>query len=220
MKQDFWHDCWSQNKIGFHLPQVNPFLSQHFAALQVTENDSVFAPLCGKSQDLLWLAARVKQVIGVEISQTAVEAFFSENKLSPQISKLGDFIEYRFQNISLLCGDFFKLSASQLSACQIVYDRASLVALPAEMRESYVNKLAQILPKGNRRLLVATHYPQQEMQGPPFSVPPEEVQLRFAKHFSVTCLASEDLSASSDHFKKKGVSSMQEHVFLLSPKTA
>ena len=55
MDRDFWLSTWHEGKIGFHLGTVNPQLLAHHQVLRGTR---VFVPLCGKSLDLAWLAAR------------------------------------------------------------------------------------------------------------------------------------------------------------------
>ena len=45
---------------------------------------TVLVPLCGKSLDMIWLAQQGHRVIGVELSDVAVESFFSENGLEAQ----------------------------------------------------------------------------------------------------------------------------------------
>lgn len=208
MNDDFWHERWAKNEIGFHLIDTNPFLIKHWSALQATISDSVFVPLCGKSNDLIWLSKRVKQVVGVELSQQAVEDFFSDNGFTPIIQKTEHFIEYRYNNITLLCGDFFKLTPTQLSCCHFIYDRASLIAFPADMRKAYVKKLRDLIPDEVRRLLITLEYPQHEMNGPPFSVPSTEVQQHFAQSFRVEELESEDILEKAKRFKDKGVTQM------------
>ena len=42
-------------------------------------------PLCGKSLDMVWLAAQGHEVLGVELAPLAVEQFFAENELRPVI---------------------------------------------------------------------------------------------------------------------------------------
>ncbi|MGC9460848.1 thiopurine S-methyltransferase, partial [Vibrio genomosp. F10 str. 9ZD137] len=55
---DFWHSKWAANQIGFHLEDVNPLLIQYWPKTQPKRSDSVLVPLCGKSEDLVWLATR------------------------------------------------------------------------------------------------------------------------------------------------------------------
>ena len=216
MNDEFWHERWAKNEIGFHLKDTNPFLIKYWNALQATPNDSIFVPLCGKSNDLIWLSERVKQVIGIELSQQAVEDFFSDNSLVPTIHKTEHFIEYRYKNITLLCGDFFKLTPAQLPGCHFIYDRASLIAFPPDMRKAYAKKLHELMPDEVRRLLITIEYPQHEMNGPPFSVPTTEVQQHFEQLFGIEKLESEDILEKAKRFKDKGVTQMFEYVYLLS----
>lgn len=105
---------------------------------------------------MLWLLILGNEAIGVEFSQLAVEAFFTENSLSTTTTTLQD-----------------KFSLTGVGA---VYDRASLVALPPEMRAAYAEHMQSLFQSGTKTLLVAFNYPQHEMQGPPFSVNAQEVQ--------------------------------------------
>jgi thiopurine S-methyltransferase len=91
MQPEFWHKKWASNQIGFHLPQVNPYLQRFWPDLNLSSHARVLVPLCGKSLDLLWLAGRGHRVLGIELSEKAVEGFFSEQQLQPQISEHGVF---------------------------------------------------------------------------------------------------------------------------------
>jgi thiopurine S-methyltransferase len=99
-----------------------------------------------------------------------------------------------------------------------VYDRASLVALPPEMRERYASHLASILPHGTRVLLVTFDYPQAEMQGPPFAVSVQEVEALYGKYADIRLLAQEDALEQNPRFKQRGMSRLQENIFLLTLK--
>ncbi|XP_052240799.1 thiopurine S-methyltransferase-like isoform X2 [Dreissena polymorpha] len=46
---------------------------------------SVFAPLCGKSLDLIWMYNRGHTVVGAEIAEQAVQELFSEKKLDVHV---------------------------------------------------------------------------------------------------------------------------------------
>ena len=81
MQNEFWHQKWESNQIGFNQEQPNELLIQYFATLNLKAGDRVLAPLCGKSIDMLWLASQGVDVIGVELSSIACEAFFSENNI-------------------------------------------------------------------------------------------------------------------------------------------
>ncbi len=118
-------------------------------------------------------------------------------------------------SVSILCMDFFTVEKTHLPRIDAVYDRASLIALPPEMRPAYAGYLAGLLDPGTRSLLVTLDYPQEEMRGPPFSVTFDEVQRLFGSQFAIEHLHSEDCLAREPRFRKKGLTRLEEHVCLL-----
>src|SRR3546814_12861307 len=69
---------------GFRRPAAqSPLLEKHWPSLGLATGSRVFVPLCGKSLDMAWLAARGHRVLGVELSPLAVGQFFDENGLAP-----------------------------------------------------------------------------------------------------------------------------------------
>src|SRR5262245_668901 len=59
MNQHFWDERWRAGQTGFHLSEVNPNLVRHHERLgPANPRSRVLVPLCGKSIDLAWLAAR------------------------------------------------------------------------------------------------------------------------------------------------------------------
>ena len=120
MEPKFWQERWARNQLGFHLPEVNPYLERHWPSLALAEGAKVLVPLCGKSLDLMWLATQGHRVLGVELSEQAVEAFFSEQSLTPRITQRGVFTVYQADLIEVWCGDFFALDAEVLADCTAV----------------------------------------------------------------------------------------------------
>jgi thiopurine S-methyltransferase len=105
-----------------------------------------------------------------------------------------------------------------MAQVRAVYDRASLVALPPEMRERYARHLVEILPSGAQVLLVTFDYPQEEMPGPPFAVSVEEVRALYGSQAEVRLLMQADILDREPRFKARGVTRMQENIFLLTMK--
>ncbi|MFV2005712.1 MAG: thiopurine S-methyltransferase, partial [Gammaproteobacteria bacterium] len=66
-----------------------------------------------------------------------------------------------------------------------------------------------------RSLLITLDYPQQEMDGPPFSVSETEVEKLFGPQFIVESIIVEDCLANEPRFQAKGLSRLDERVFLL-----
>lgn len=175
MKAEFWHERWANNQIGFHESQVNPLLVAHFAALDLPKGARVFVPLCGKTLDIDWLLAQGYRVAGAEISPLAISQLFGRLGVTPTIACDSGTERRSAPRMDFFVGDFFSLSAAMLGQVDAVYDRAALIALPPEMRRRYAEHLARIT-NGALQLLVTLEYDQQQMNGPPFSVPAEEVR--------------------------------------------
>jgi thiopurine S-methyltransferase len=215
MRPGFWYERWEQGQIGFHQREVNRHLQQFWDRLPISEEGDVFIPLCGKSLDLLWLRAQGHRVMGVEISPIAVRDFFRDNRLNPAISQQGPFKRYDADGLTILLGDFFDLTPNDLEQVCGVYDRASLVALPAEMRLDYARHFNSILPAGISSLLVSMEYEPREMAGPPFAVHEAEIYQLFAKRYQITLLLTLNILAENPQFVRRGVSALQEKVYLL-----
>ncbi|SET31450.1 thiopurine S-methyltransferase [Thalassotalea agarivorans] len=185
MDAQFWHDVWHRDSLGFHQDTVHPLLSQQLTKYLPDANSHILVPLCGKSLDMLFLAQR-HQVTGIELSDIACRDFFKENKLAYSTDNHGPFKRYSSEKIVLLQGDFFEAGRQWLSGdfpqYNYVYDRAALIALPKHMQQDYVDKLIQLLQPGDQILLITLEYPDNELQGPPFSVTEERVSELFLNH--------------------------------------
>ncbi len=217
MDPQFWHERWRQNQIGFHQPAVNDQLQQFYPDLRLAKGAGVFVPLAGKSLDMLWLRSLGHPVIGVELSPIAVQAFFTENGLSVRPAREDAFEVCETEGLRLLCGDFFDLTPEQLAGVSAVYDRAALIALPADMRARYVTHLVRVLPQDAPILLVTLEYPPSDMQGPPFSVSEAEVHTLYEPRFEVRLLATVDRLGAEPRFREKGVRRLEEKAYLLRP---
>jgi len=218
MDAAFWHARWEANQIGFHEEVFHVYLQKFWSHLSLKEKKRVFVPLCGKSLDMLWLLEQEHEVLGVEISPIAVRDFFQENQLPVKVSEGDKFQVWQCDEVTLLLGNFFDLTSTDLQGVQTVYDRASLIALPPEMRRAYARHLSQLLPAKTPILLVTLEYPQEEMNGPPFSVTEQEIRQLFEENFSVDVLETQEVLDNEPHFRKKGLSSLKENAYFLKKK--
>lgn len=208
MDPAFWHERWRDGRIGFHQPEVTPQLERHWDALGLAAGSTVFVPLCGKSLDMPWLAARGHRVLGIELSEVAVRDFFHEQGLVParHRSRYGEHCSAGPYEI--IIGDVFALDHMALAECAGVFDRAALVALPPELRRRYVDAGWAALPPGCRGLLVTLEYPQAEKAGPPFAVDAQEVQALFGHAWAPTLLERSDILADEPRFAEAGASAL------------
>lgn len=215
MQKEYWLDRWKRKDIGFHQNEINPYLGQFWQSLRLAPGSMVFVPLCGKSRDMLWLRQQGHAVLGVELSIVAAQAFFTESGLIPHCVMHDQFTSLKACDIDILCGDFFDLHAIDLTKISAVYDRAALIALPPEMRKRYVDHLLHILPSGVHILLITLDYPAHEMPGPPFPVTIDEVTALYRSSAVITLLSQQDVLAANPRFKERGLTRLQENIFLL-----
>jgi thiopurine S-methyltransferase len=215
MEAEFWHGRWQRGETGWHHDEFNPHLQAHWHRLGAPAGCRVLVPLCGKSRDLLWLAGEGHRVLGVEISPVAVRTFFADNGLTATTSRHRDFERWQADEIEILRGDFFDLTPGDVDAVGAVYDRASLIALPPPMRRRYAGHMAALLTPGVGSLLITLEYPQEQMQGPPFSVAEDEVRSLFGEGFAVEPVDSLNVLAETPRYRDRGLSSLTERIYTL-----
>lgn len=189
MEPDFWHQKWASNVIGFHLDAPNPLLVKYFDYLSLRKNSLIFVPLCGKTLDIGWLLSMGHRVIGVELSEIAVNGLFDQLGLSPEIKKEDGLSLYEAEDIKIYVGDIFNLQPKHLEKVEAVYDRGAFVALPAEMRQRYTKHIIHIT-QGASQFLVSFEYDQSQLAGPPFATNNHEVMQHFQQDYDVQLLAS------------------------------
>lgn len=168
---------------------------------------------------MLWLHQQGHEVLGVELSARAAEAFFSENKLACDVSHEGDFVRYQgkgdAEGITVLAGDIFSLNAQLCEHCDTFYDRAAMIAMNPELRISYAGNLARLLPGQSRGLLLSISYDQKQMKGPPFSVTDENARHLLHANFSVKEIAHYSGPKHVGSLAERGLETLDERVYLL-----
>ncbi|WP_010200703.1 thiopurine S-methyltransferase [Psychrobacter sp. PAMC 21119] len=221
MNPEFWQTRWQEKRIGFNQPEVNPLLMKCFSHLNVPAGGRVFVPLCGKSIDMAWLAAQGYNVVGVELVETAVQEFFAEQNIVPTVYQHADnptIKSYQGQlagrTITLWVADIFALTAEDIDNVDAVYDKAALIALPANMRMKYSEQVRQLSDTADKKfapqLLITLNYDQSKKNGPPFSISSEQIQQCYGEHYQINELINEPATIGSAPELK-----VTEHVWLL-----
>ncbi len=169
MSED-WLDRWANGRTGWHESDGNAGLKAHWHST----TGSVLVPLCGKSQDLVWLAGLGCEVVGVELADVAVRDFFGEQGLGYELDDMEPLRRYTCTDapITVFCGDYFELDADPFDA---LYDRGALVAVDPTRRADYVQHTKSLLRADAERLIITLEYDQDVVQGPPFSVTADEI---------------------------------------------
>ncbi|WP_343561431.1 thiopurine S-methyltransferase [Kiloniella sp. b19] len=210
MDAEFWHQRWEDNNIAFHMETINRHLQKQIASITPAKSH-IFVPLCGKTRDIGWLLSQGYRVTGAELSGLAIEQLFRDLALTPEITEQAELVRYSSGDLTVFCGDIFALTKEQLGRVDAVYDRAALVALPAELRRNYSEHLMALTDTAPQ-LMICYHYDQTEMPGPPFAVPNEEVLAHYEKHYLLDQLSSTEVEGGL-----KGKCAARENVWRLHP---
>lgn len=217
MDPEFWGERWRSGQIGFHQEAVNEHLVEHYAKLTARtppETPSrILVPLCGKSVDLAYLGEEGDDVVGVELVQSAADAFFEEHGFTAHVTRDGPHMRLEDLGIEIVVGDFFELTPGELGTFDGIWDRAALIALPPELRARYAPHLASFAERGARLLLVTLVFDGPPV-GPPHSVSDDEVRALFGPHFSLERLADHDVLDESPRIRERGVTFVRERVWL------
>ena len=216
MTPEFWQNRWQEKRIGFNQLEANPLLIKYWSKLNLPIGSRIFVPLCGKSIDIVWLATQGYDVVGVELVESAVQAFFNEQNIDPTVFQHAEnpaIICYQGkllgQKVELWVADIFALTTEDIGNVDAIYDKAALIALPADMRFDYSEQIRKM--SGNApQFLITLDYDQNKRNGPPFSVSGEQVQHYYGSHYHIAELASEPTSIGSAPDLE-----VTEHVWLL-----
>lgn len=200
MHPDFWHERWEQGQIGFHRASVHPDLVAETSWFLDDAPHRVLVPLCGKSLDVPWLAARGHTVVGSELSAIAARELFAEHDLEATTREEAEHVVWSAGSLEVWQGDFFALPDEL--AFDRVWDRAALVALPPTLREAYVAKVKALAP-GATVLLNVLDYDPEVMSGPPFPVTHDDVERLYAGN-RIERLAERDLVDQEPRWRERG----------------
>ena len=183
----FWIDKWKNQKIGFHNYTPHPFLIECIQSFNLNCGDAVFVPLCGKTSDISWLLDKGYHVVGVDLSEVAINALFDELGLRPTITKKPHFSCYRAPMIDVFVGDLFNLETAMLPKINLVYDRAALVALPPKRQAEYalfVTTLTDSAPQ----MIVTIEFDDLLINSPPYSVKQDDLYRIYGTEYTLSLI--------------------------------
>jgi len=178
MEASFWIKSWELGGFhtSFHRKDIHPFVIEHMTP-EAIEGKTILVPLCGKTIDMLYLAQYARKVIGVEIAEDAIHQFFHENQL--QVVHPND-TTYVAGNITILRRSFMELQPEDIGEVDWILDRASLVALPYDMRVDYLKAIDRLSMPGTQQLVITLEY-FPLLPSAPFSINPVEVEFYYGR---------------------------------------
>ena len=204
-----WLGRWDQGRIGWHEAAGNEGLKSYWP--DTATSGRVLVPLCGKTPDLLWLARRGYDVVGVEWSEVAVRGFFDDHEVEFEQEAAGRLSRYcaKDYSLQLYSGDYFDF---QLGRFDALYDRGALIALPANLRPRYVQHTRRLLKPGALRFVITLEYDQRVVDGPPYSVAADEL----ASYWDDLDRVAEksDIDNCPPKFRKAGLTEIKEVFWL------
>lgn len=217
MDFEFWNNCWVKPTQPFHLTKPHHFLTEYFDQY-FADKERVLLPLCGKTQDLNFLAQNGINVIGVEFNPRAVQSFFADSKLTPEVTSFDNKTRYQTSSIEVWMADFFYINQDDIGQFQAIFDRAALVALPPKMRPDYAKHLISFLAPQGRLLLVTMDYDVEQMLGPPFYIDKAEIEELFP-NTEIKQLARTSIIQSHPRWRELELSRLDEVLYEIQLKT-
>lgn len=205
MEPSFWKARWEEGRIGFHEGRPNAFLERFVDRLGPARR--VLVPLCGKAEDMAFLASKGHAVVGIDLVEAAVRGFFDEHGVEPEVTTDDRFTVLRSGPFTLFAGDFFALEPRDVEGVTAVYDRAAIVALPPDLRARYAAHVRALVPAGTPILTVTFDYAQEKMEGPPFSVTEDELRRVYAG-LSIDALGEAPITSGRLH--EAGLSAIEK----------
>ncbi|KAM9099254.1 thiopurine S-methyltransferase isoform X2 [Sarcophilus harrisii] len=188
---EYWQQKWEMHNIGFHQEHGNKFSD------------------LGHS------------VVGVEISELAIQEFFTEQNLSYLEESVEGISEAKVfksssGNITLYCCNIFDLPRANIGRFDRIWDRGALVAINPGDRECYAKLMLSLMEKDFQYLLATLSYDPTKYSGPPFYVSDCEVKHLFDSTCNIQCL--EKVDALEERHKKWGIDYFIEILYLITEK--
>lgn len=135
-------------------------------------------PGCGRGYDVLLLASKGYDAVGLEISDSAVNQC---RKLWEQEGSNYFKASPNHGSCEFVLGDFFKddwvsSAASSQGSFDLIYDYTFFCALPPEARPRWASRTSQLLSRSSEARLICLEFPTHKPPntgGPPFGLMPE-----------------------------------------------
>jgi len=197
---------------------VYPRLPELWSELSLKKGASILVPFCGKTLDMNWLVQKGYHVIGIDAIKKGLLEWMGAYPKSFSKESYRDYTVYRSEHIELWHGNFFSLTPCDIGAVDVVYDKAAMIALPKEKRPAYAKKVLDLCDEHTQIILQTFEYKQDEMSGPPFSIPEKEVQSFYGDQFKVKLLHEQSKLDELNKFQQRGLSTyLTEKVYHLIP---
>jgi len=167
-----WNARWESNP-SWHAEKARTEILDLMKSNVTDFTGKVFVPLCGASLDMIWLAEEGLQVVGVEVSRLAIDKFYQEIYVKDdyKITESSTTTIHKAGNITIYEADLYNCEElTNEPAFDLIFDRASLIAINWEDREKYIDLMMRLLGKNISKMsyfLQGMDYNKGEHLGPP-----------------------------------------------------
>ena len=216
-----WEEKWAGGKPKWQKDKVRDSVVKYYDQMtNKGELKRILVPLCGKTQEMVFLHQQGHQVVGVEVSYKACKEFFQDNKINfseevDQSSGSDCILISEDKRITLYQGDFHKISLNKhIGVFDAILDWNSLIAIDPSQRDSYTSATTLLLRSNGRMLLNTLDYPKEEFGGPPCSITVSEVEEIFKGKMKVAFLET-SLEGMDELKSRFNLSKIVIHMFLL-----
>ena len=188
MKQEDWEQRWKYSIVLFHEHNVHQDLIKYEDKLLPSQTKlKVLLPWCGKTLDMLYLADKGHQVIGVDITEAPIHQFFNEHNLKYVSEKQGLVTKYQAldKDITLYRGDMYQMDSTTIGKVDAVWDSGAFISSNPSQREEYIKAMVNLLKPTSKYLLNTFHYVSSTWNEVPYSITDNEIESYFGDYFSL-----------------------------------
>ena len=216
-----WKGKWEEEKTDWQRKEVRDLVVKYYEQMtNKGELKRVLVPLCGKTQEMIFLYKQGHEVVGIEASYKACKEFFQDNNIKfseevDQISGSECILTSEDKRITLYQGDFYKITLKEhIGTFGAVLDWNSLIAIEPSQRKTYIAATTRLLRSNGKVLLNTLEYPKEEHGGPPCAITVSDVEELYKGNVKVEFL--ETCVEGLDGLKSKfNLSKIVAHIFLL-----
>jgi thiopurine S-methyltransferase len=212
MEKNYWIDRWNSNDISFNQAEPHRYIKKYKGLLAQDKSDTVLFPLCGCSVDMSFILNEGYFVKGIEISDIAIEKFFSENNIKFDLIK----DRYVGENIEIIKKDIFDTKRSDVGHFDFIYDRGCFVALESSrLRNKYIRWIHDNTVIGCKVLMDLFDFDQvSKVEYPPFPINNTGIDEAFGEAFDIEVLEEGSIDPK-DKWKRRGMYNLIEKAVFL-----
>ncbi|MBY0415316.1 MAG: hypothetical protein K2Q18_14185 [Bdellovibrionales bacterium] len=195
---NFWTDVWSEGVIRFHQKNYNSHMVSFFNDFDL-KGKTVFIPLAGKTNDIIYFLEKGAKVVAIEFVESAIDDFFTEKNIP--YTKTNN--EYHSENLTFLAMDFFNYHPEK--PFDVLYDRASQVVFSESLRPKYYDHIKNFVHFETLLLLLSINHQGPRDYGPPFPISEHEIISQYEKMKIPLKLLSKTPETPSEKMQAQGI---------------